>query len=47
MHSLQIAIEPLDVEVAVVAADAFREYRRQGGKRTRVVTDFLIGAHAL
>lgn len=32
---------------AVMAGSAWREYRRSGGPRTRVVPDFLIGAHAL
>ncbi|HCF57559.1 MAG TPA: VapC toxin family PIN domain ribonuclease [Myxococcales bacterium] len=44
---LHIEFEPLDPEIALVAADVFREYRRRGGKRTRVVADFRIGAHAL
>ena len=26
--------------------DEFLEYRRNGGKRTRVLADFLVGAHA-
>ena len=28
------------------ASRAWRNYRRQGGKRTRILADFLIGAHA-
>ena len=28
------------------AAQAFREYRRRGGKRTAPLPDFFIGAHA-
>ena len=28
------------------AGGAWREYRRRGGKRDRIASDFLIGAHA-
>lgn len=31
---------------AFLAGQVFREYRRRGGKRTSVLPDFLIGAHA-
>ena len=31
---------------ALRAAEAWREYRRRGGRRTRVAADFLIAAHA-
>jgi hypothetical protein len=34
------------LEAAELAATAWKEYRRRGGKRTRVIADFLIGAHA-
>ncbi|GIW19974.1 MAG: hypothetical protein KatS3mg065_0270 [Chloroflexota bacterium] len=31
---------------AVLAARAWRAYRRAGGPRSRIMTDFVIGAHA-
>lgn len=31
---------------AVAAGRAWSSYRRRGGSRTRVIADFLIGAHA-
>lgn len=31
---------------ALAAGDSWREYRRRGGTRTRLVADFLVGAHA-
>lgn len=34
-------------ETAVRAGVAWRAYRSAGGPRTRVVADFLVGAHAL
>lgn len=35
------------VEAAERAAVEWRQYRRRGGPRTRLVADFLVGAHAL
>jgi len=35
------------VESALQAGAIFAAYRRAGGKRQRVVADFLIGAHAM
>ena len=46
MARLGLDFRPLNVQAAVAAADAWRAYRRRGGKRARVVADFLIGAHA-
>lgn len=33
-------------ECAILAGEMFRVYLKRGGKRGRVVSDFLIGAHA-
>jgi len=41
-----IDFSPLDAGSAGEAGAAFGDYRRTGGARTRVVADFLIGAHA-
>lgn len=38
--------DPLPWEAAYLAGRAFRRYRERGGTRTRVLADFLIGAHA-
>jgi predicted nucleic acid-binding protein len=34
-------------EASFLAAQAFRDYRKRGGKRTSALPDFFIGAHAL
>jgi predicted nucleic acid-binding protein len=47
MQTLGIDFSPITEKAALHAAAAWRRYRAQGGKRTRVAADFLIGAHAL
>lgn len=47
MADLGVAFEALREEAAVRAAEAWRRYRARGGRRARIASDFLIGAHAL
>jgi len=47
MAELAVTFEPLSEAAAVKAAETWRRYRARGGRRTRIVSDFLIGAHAL
>ncbi len=47
LRTLGIAFEPLDADDAALAGEMWRAWRRSGGKRTRIVADFLVGAHAL
>ena len=46
MELLGVAFSPITVESALAAGTAWRSYREQGGRRTRVVADFLVAAHA-
>ena len=46
MDRLGVRFAPLDEQVAAEAGGAWRSYRRAGGARTRILADFLIGAHA-
>lgn len=41
-----IGVEPLGRDAAFLSGRLFRAYRDGGGRRERVITDFLIGAHA-
>jgi len=41
-----IGIEPVGKPAGFLASRAWRGYRKQGGKGTRILADFLIGAHA-
>ncbi|TAN24259.1 MAG: PIN domain-containing protein [Acidobacteria bacterium] len=47
MEDLGIEFSPPLLATAARAGAMWREYRRAGGQRSRVTTDFLIGAHAL
>ena len=41
-----IRFDPFDELSADLAARQWREYRRRGGRRTRMIADFFVGAHA-
>jgi hypothetical protein len=41
-----IRVEALTREASFLASRLWRTYREEGGKRTRILTDFLVGAHA-
>ncbi|GAB4371762.1 MAG: type II toxin-antitoxin system VapC family toxin [Deltaproteobacteria bacterium] len=47
METLTVGFSPVRDETALRAASAWRKYRSPGGKRTRVVADFLVGSHAV
>jgi predicted nucleic acid-binding protein len=47
MERVRIDFGVADIDTALSAGTVWREYRRRGGPRTRIVADFLIGAHAL
>ena len=46
MRALGVAFSPMQEEAATLAGVTWKKYRAAGGKRERVVADFLIGAHA-
>jgi predicted nucleic acid-binding protein len=41
-----IRVEPISRTASFAASRVWRAYRQQGGKRTRILADFLIGSHA-
>jgi predicted nucleic acid-binding protein len=43
---LRVDFSPLDGSTALAASESWRAYRRAGGARDRVISDFFIGAHA-
>jgi len=46
LEESQVRVESLDRAASFLASRAWREYRRRGGARNRILPDFLIGAHA-
>jgi predicted nucleic acid-binding protein len=46
LESNDIRVQALTQEACFLASRAWRMYRKQGGKRTQILADFLIGAHA-
>lgn len=47
LSPLGIRITAIDEDAAFLAGVKWNEYRAAGGPRTRIMTDFLIGAHAV
>jgi hypothetical protein len=46
LAKLDIRLDPFDHEIDFEAGRAFRAYRDKGGPRSRILSDFMIGAHA-
>ena len=42
-----IEFDPFDQEVSQMAGSLWKSYRGKGGRRTRLIPDFLVAAHAL
>lgn len=47
LAQLTIRATTVSLDSFIKAGEIWRAYRQSGGPRTRVVADFLIGAHAL
>lgn len=46
LEDCTMQIDNISQEVAFAAGQTWRAYRAAGGKRKRIVSDFIIGAHA-
>ena len=47
LREISAAISPIDTDIAFEAGQRWSGYRQAGGSRNRIITDFLIGAHAV
>ena len=47
LRELGVTVSPIDSAVAYDAGRRWKRYRDAGGPRKRIMTDFLIGAHAV
>ncbi len=47
LSDIAVVCSPIDSSIAYEAGLRWQQYRRAGGPRTRIITDFLVGAHAL
>ena len=47
LEDAHVDLVPFPKAAVFLAGQAFLTYRRRGGTRTRTLSDFLVGAHAL
>ncbi len=47
LRELGIRLSSIDTDIAYEAGSRWLRFRRAGGPRNRIITDFLIGSHAL
>ena len=47
LSAVNTVVSSIDTSIAYQAGARWMQYRRSGGPRTRIITDFLIGAHAM
>ncbi len=47
LRGIGAALSPVDSSIAYEAGLRWKQYRAAGGPRERIITDFLIGAHAV
>ena len=47
MHALTVSFSPMTHDAALRSSRSWQLYRQRGGRRARVIADFLIGAHAM
>lgn len=46
LREVNVVVSPIDSDMAHDAGRRWGRYREAGGSRDRIITDFLIGAHA-
>lgn len=46
LENINVVLVSVDIDVAFLAGEKWSLYRKSGEKRERILSDFLIGAHA-
>ena len=47
LATINVSLSSVDKDVVFLAGEKWKVYRKSGGERKRIITDFLIGAHAM
>jgi len=47
LATINVSLSSANADIAFLAGEKWSLYRKSGGTRERIITDFLIGAHAL
>ena len=47
LEQINVRLSPLGADVSFLAGEKWMVYRKSGEKRDRIITDFLIAAHAM
>lgn len=47
LRTINVSCSSMDTDIAFLAGRRWGKHRQAGGKRNRIITDFLIGAHAM
>ena len=47
LRQINASLSPITTDIAYEAGLRWQRHRRAGGSRQRIITDFLIGAHAV
>ena len=47
LRDINATVSPIDTAIAYEAGARWSRYRQAGGPRVRIISDFLIGAHAV
>ena len=47
LNMINLTLSSINNDIAYLAGEKWKRYRKSGGSRVHIITDFLIGAHAL
>lgn len=47
LQEIRVTLSPIDTSIAYETGVRWKRYRDTGGPRERIMSDFLIGAHAM